>query len=52
MENKNSFWKRLEHFIAGKGFYIALVACVAVIGVSGWVLLSSGLTGNEAAKQT
>ncbi len=52
MENKNGFWKRLEHFITGKGFYIALVACVAVIGASAWVLLSSGITGNEAAKQS
>ena len=29
-------------FSAGRGFYIVLFLCVAVIGVSAWTLLSSG----------
>ena len=32
--------KRSVRFIEGKGFYIALVLCAAVIGVSAWSLLS------------
>lgn len=28
--------KRSVRFIEGKGFYIALVLCAAVIGVSAW----------------
>lgn len=31
--------KRSVRFIEGKGFYIALVLCAAVIGVSAWSLL-------------
>ena len=30
----------LEKFFAGKGFYIVLFLCAAVIGVSAWTLLS------------
>ena len=30
--------KQLESFVLGKGFYIALVLCVAVIGISGYYL--------------
>ena len=41
-EKKQPFFERAEHFFAGKGFYIVLFLCVAVIGVSAW----SMLTGN------
>ena len=44
MEDKknDSGQNRLEKFFGGKGFYIVLFLCVAVIGVSAWTLLSSG----------
>lgn len=35
--------KRLERFFAGKGFYIVLFLCAAVIGVSAWIMAD----GNE-----
>ncbi|MDR0862263.1 MAG: M23 family metallopeptidase [Oscillospiraceae bacterium] len=45
MGKKNTETKTFGDFLAGKGFYIVLFACVAVIGVSAWVLL---FTGDEA----
>ena len=36
---KKSFMTKAEGFLAGKGFYIVLLGCVAVIGISAWVLL-------------
>lgn len=42
MADKKSFGERLEVFFSGKGFYIVLFLCVAVIGVSAYFLL----TGN------
>ena len=41
--SSNSSAKRLERFFAGKGFYIVLFLCAAVIGVSAWVMAD----GNE-----
>ena len=41
MHEKKGFTKRAEEFLNGKGFYIVLFACVAVIGVSAWLLLFS-----------
>ena len=35
---QNGFMKKLGDFIMGKGFYIALLLCVATIGVSGYYL--------------
>jgi murein DD-endopeptidase MepM/ murein hydrolase activator NlpD len=37
-ENRKSFGAQLEAFFEGKGFYIVLFLCAAVIGVSAWVL--------------
>ncbi len=34
----HNFWQRVENFVLGKGFYIALALCVAAIGVSGYLL--------------
>ena len=42
MQEKKPFGTRLEAFFAGKGFYVVLFLCVAVIGVSAWSLLSGG----------
>lgn len=39
--DKKSFSRRVGDFFAGKGFYVVLFLCVAVIGVSAWILLSS-----------
>ena len=41
--NSSNSGKKLEKFFAGKGFYIVLFLCAAVIGVSTWMLAS----GNE-----
>ena len=41
--SSNSSGKRLEGFFTGKGFYIVLFLCAAVIGVSAWMMA----TGNE-----
>lgn len=43
MDNKNDAPKKkgaLEKFFAGKGFYIVLLLCAAVIGVSAWSLFN------------
>ena len=37
MKDRN-FMERMSSFVLGKGFYIALTLCVAVIGVSGYYL--------------
>lgn len=44
MADKKSFGERLEAFFAGKGFYIVLFLCVAVIGVSAYFLFTGGKT--------
>ena len=40
MQKNSSFSEKLEAFFAGKGFYIVLFLCVAIIGVSAWVILA------------
>ncbi|MBQ9412236.1 MAG: peptidoglycan DD-metalloendopeptidase family protein [Oscillospiraceae bacterium] len=42
MEDKKPSGSKLEAFFAGKGFYIVLVLCVSVIGVSTWSMLTGG----------
>ena len=46
--NSSSSGKSPERFLTGKGFYIVLFLCAAVIGVSAWVMAA----GNEAVKKT
>ncbi len=41
MQEKKSFAERAESFLNGKGFYIVLFVCIAVIGVSAWLLIFS-----------
>ncbi|MGI5978074.1 MAG: peptidoglycan DD-metalloendopeptidase family protein [Oscillospiraceae bacterium] len=48
-ENKSS-GKTPKRFFDGKGFYIALAVCVAVIGASVWYLLRAGKADVEDAK--
>jgi murein DD-endopeptidase MepM/ murein hydrolase activator NlpD len=48
MREKKSFGRRVGEFLAGRGFYIVLFACIAVIGVSAWMLLFPGLLGGGA----
>ena len=43
MEEKKPFGTRLEAFFAGKGFYVVLFLCIAVIGVSAWSLLTGNM---------
>jgi murein DD-endopeptidase MepM/ murein hydrolase activator NlpD len=42
MKDKKSFVNKIGDFLAGKGFYVVLFICTAVIGVSAWILLSAG----------
>ncbi len=46
--NSSSSGKSPERFLTGKGFYIVLFLCAAVIGVSAWVMA----TGNEAMRKS
>lgn len=48
---KESFGKRAGDFFAGRGFYIALTLCVAVIGASAWAMLSSQNQAEEYEPQ-
>ncbi len=50
MSDKNSGGK-LEKFFEGKGFYIVLFLCAAVIGVSAWMLASGNRTMLKEAKE-
>ena len=43
--------KKSVRFIEGKGFYIALVLCAAVIGVSAWSLLAGTKTMDDGRNQ-
>ena len=47
MESNGSSGRKLESFFAGKGFYIVLFLCAAVIGVSAWILMSEPGTDVE-----
>ena len=47
MDDKKSFGEKLEAFFAGKGFYIVLFLCVAVIGVSAYYLFTGGRSDVE-----
>lgn len=42
MKDKKSFSRKIGDFLAGKGFYVVLFVCTAVIGISAWILLSTG----------
>ena len=48
---KKSGVSRVEAFFAGKGFYIVLLLCVAVIGVSAWSMLAGGSTKTSAGEE-
>ena len=41
-DKKKSFRQGVEDFLTGRGFYIALSACVLVIGIAAWTLLRAG----------
>lgn len=38
---KKSFAEGVEAFFTGKGFYIVLILCIAVIGCSAWIMFQS-----------
>ena len=50
--NSSSSGKRLESFLSGKGFYIVLFLCAAVIGVSAWMVAAGNETMREDMIQT
>ena len=41
MESKKSIGKRVEEILVGRGFYIVMVLCAAIIGVSIWSLFKT-----------
>ena len=45
--SSNSSGKKLEGFFTGKGFYIVLFLCAAVIGVSAWMMAAGNKTMAE-----
>jgi murein DD-endopeptidase MepM/ murein hydrolase activator NlpD len=47
--NSSSSGRWLERFFTGKGFYIVLFLCAAVIGVSAWMMAAGNGTMEEAA---
>ena len=49
MSSKSS-GKKLEGFFTGKGFYIVLFLCAAVIGVSAWMMAAGNETMNDTSK--
>ena len=44
MEEKKGFSERLNEFFAGKGFYIVLLLCAALIGTSIWLMTDGSRT--------
>ncbi len=42
MKDKKAFTRKIGDFLAGKGFYVVLFICTAIIGISAWILLSTG----------
>ena len=51
MEEKNSFSEKLSDFFAGKGFYIVLLLCAALIATSIWLMTDrSGADVETAGK--
>lgn len=50
--NSSSSGKKLESFLSGKGFYIVLFLCAAVIGVSAWMMAAGNETMSDDALQT
>lgn len=49
--NDHSFSEKLLRFLNGKGFYIALVCCLAAVGGSGWYLWREASTARTLAAQ-
>ena len=50
--NSSSSGRGLEGFLSGKGFYIVLFLCAAVIGVSAWMMAAGNETMSNEALQT
>ena len=50
--NSSSSGSRLEGFLSGKGFYIVLFLCAAVIGASAWMTVGRNETMSDDALQT
>lgn len=47
MEEKKGFSEKLNEFFAGKGFYIVLLLCAALIGTSIWLMTDGSRTNVE-----
>jgi len=46
--NKKKLTVRIGDFLSGKGFYIVLLVCIAIIGASAWVLFLADRPDEEA----
>ena len=49
--NNSSSGRKLERFFTGKGFYIVLFLCAAVIGVSAWMMTAGNVTMSDEHTQ-
>lgn len=48
MKKENGGARKSGDFLAGKGFYVVLFACIAIIGVSAWILIfTNGATNGS-----
>ncbi|MDR2502049.1 MAG: M23 family metallopeptidase [Oscillospiraceae bacterium] len=52
MKEKKSFAKSAGDFLAGRGFYIVLLVCIAIIGLSTWALLTSNKPADSGLSST
>ena len=41
MNQKPNLWQRAVEFVTGKGFYLAVLVCVMVIGLSAYFMIQS-----------
>lgn len=49
MNRKTTFGRNVLNFLDGKGFYLAVLVCLAAIGVSAWIFARSLPSGDEGS---
>ena len=52
MKKNNEGTRKSGDFLAGKGFYITLAACLAIIAISAWILVSTSGRSSGGAIET
>ena len=48
MKRSNDFMGKISRFVAGNGFYLVVLVCVAAIGISGYYLVRAVMDGVES----